>query len=199
MSFDVTPYIQAKSDQLNADDLVGGPITVQIESVGKGSADQPVKIEISGGHRPWKPCKTTLRVLVAAWGKDAAQWVGRWVTLYCDPSVKWGGREVGGIRIQALSHIPRALNLSLAVTRGKKAPQRVAVIDPSAIPANQSLDEILQDAGLTRDDLDQWLQSKGKPPTTEATNQQLESLTKWLRSDTSRLGQIANTKQEGEE
>ena len=60
--------ITAKSDQLNADDLVGGPITVKIEGVTvREDTEQPVTIRLSGGFRPWKPCKTERRVLVHAW------------------------------------------------------------------------------------------------------------------------------------
>ena len=117
---DVSEFIKAKSDQLNADDLIGGPITVRIEGVSKGNADQPVVIKISGGHQPWKPCKTTLRVLVAAMGADTTKWVGTWAQLFRDEHVKWAGVEVGGIRIKALSSIDQRTTLSLTETRGRK-------------------------------------------------------------------------------
>ncbi|NKW66186.1 hypothetical protein GS937_19615, partial [Rhodococcus hoagii] len=44
---DLTESIAPKSDQLNAEDLLSGPRTVQIESVTKGSAEQPVNINSS--------------------------------------------------------------------------------------------------------------------------------------------------------
>lgn len=121
----VADFIKAKSDQLNADDLVGGPITVKIEAVKKGTADQPVFVKISGGHQPWKPCKTSLRVLAAIMGTDTTKWVGHWVELYRDPHVKWAGVEVGGIRIKALSAIDEPTMLQLTETRGKKAPHSI--------------------------------------------------------------------------
>ena len=62
------------------------------------------------------------RALVAAWGADSAQYVGRSLTLYCDPSVKWGGMAVGGIRISHMSHIPEAITMALTVTKGSKKP-----------------------------------------------------------------------------
>lgn len=122
----VESFIKAKSDQLNADDLVGGPITVKIEGVSQGSADQPVIIKISGGHQPYKPCKTSLRVLAAVMGTDAQKWVGHWMRLYRDPHVKWAGVEVGGIRIEALSAIDEPVMLQLTETRGRKSPHRIA-------------------------------------------------------------------------
>jgi len=117
---DISDTIVAKSDQLNADDILAGPITVTVTAVKRTNDDQPVAVHISGGYQPWKPCKTMRRALVAAWGKDPTKWAGRSVTLKRDASVKWAGEEVGGIRIHALSHIEKRMELSLAETRGKK-------------------------------------------------------------------------------
>ncbi len=130
-TIDVSSTILAKSDQLNADDLIGGrELTVQIANVSKVTGDQPIVIAITGGHQPWKPCKTMRRVLAAAWGTDAAQWIGRWVTLYRDDSVKWSGEAVGGIRIRAMSHIPKRVTLSLAATKGKKVTHTIDILKP---------------------------------------------------------------------
>ena len=129
-AIDVSRTIVAKSDQLNADDLMSGPVTVQVTDVRLTNEDQPIAIHISGGHQPWKPCKTMRRLLVAAWGSDGAAWKGRWLTLFRDPAVKFGGDQVGGIRVSHMSDIPKPLLVSLAVTKGKKAPHRVEVLPP---------------------------------------------------------------------
>ena len=71
--------------------------------------------------RPFKPSKTVRRILVAAWGADTATYVGRRMTLFRDASVKFGGMDVGGIRISHLSHIDKAVKVALTVTRGKRA------------------------------------------------------------------------------
>jgi hypothetical protein len=138
---DVSSTIVAKSDQLNADDLIGGrELVVQVTGVAKVAGEQPVVVHITGGHQPWKPCKTMRRVLVEAWGADASRWVGRWLTLYRDPGVKWSDKPVGGIRIRAMSDIPRRVTLSLAETRGKKVQHIIEIMrPPSAVP--QSLEE----------------------------------------------------------
>ena len=109
---DMSQVIIPKSDQINADDFVAGPITFQIEGVEiRAGTEQPVSIHLAGEPRAWKPCKSMSRVLVAAWGPDANVYRGRSVTLYRDPTVKWGGMEIGGIRISHMSHIAPALLL----------------------------------------------------------------------------------------
>lgn len=192
---DVTKYIQAKSDQLNADDLLGGPITVRIDGASQGNAEQPVQLQISGGHCPWRPCKTSLRMLVAAWGKDASQWVGRWVRLYRDPAVRFGGQDVGGIRISALSDIERPMTLSLAVSRGKKAAHKVDVIRADEQKQNgaptANLDALLEEHGLTRDDVDRWRAANDKGPLSDLTPEQVAKLAGWLAADSKRLEEIS--------
>lgn len=123
---DLSTTIEPKSDQTNADDLVGGPRTIKITRVSKGSADQPITINFEGDNgRPYKPCKSMRRLLVKLWGKDGDQYVGRSLTLFCDPTVTFGGDAVGGIRISHLSHIEQDETLMLTVTRGKKKPYQV--------------------------------------------------------------------------
>jgi hypothetical protein len=123
--------IAPKSDQLNADDLLCGPITVTIRGVKRGSSDeQPVDIDIGDKHQPYKPCKSMRRVLISLWGDDPAKWIGRVLTLKNDPSVVYGGVKVGGIRIAAMSDIEHAsVDVMLTIRRGMKAPYRVTRID----------------------------------------------------------------------
>lgn len=119
---DLTPTIIPKSDQVNADDLIAGPATVTIVEVTKGTTDQPVNIVTQefGPKRPYKPAKSMRRLMVSAWGPDTSTYPGRQLTIYRDPHVKFGGEEVGGIRISAMSHLAEPLTVSLTVTRGKR-------------------------------------------------------------------------------
>lgn len=123
---DISETIVPKSDQINAEDLLSGPRTFTVEKVTKGSAEQPVDIHlVEFPGRPFRPSKTVRRILVNAWGPEASAYVGRRMTLYRDPAVKFGGMDVGGIRVSHLSHIDKALTVALAVTRGKRAPYTV--------------------------------------------------------------------------
>lgn len=122
---DISDTLTAKSDQLNADDLVG-PITVKVLAVSKANTDQPITIKYEGDNgRPFKPCKTVRRILAKAWGRDASQWAGRLMTLYNDADVKWAGKPVGGIRVSHLSHIDGELEMNLSATRGAKQIHRI--------------------------------------------------------------------------
>lgn len=123
-----------KSDQLNADDLLCGPITVMVESVKRGgSKEQPVEVAISGGHKPYFPCKSMRRVLIMAWGERGSGWVGRSMTLYRDPDVKWGGVCVGGIRISHLSDID-SQSFMLTVSKSKREGYAVKRLELTAYP-----------------------------------------------------------------
>lgn len=120
---DISGTTEPKSDQQNYDDYLTGPKTVTVESVRKGSAEQPVELHlVEFPGRPYKPAKSMRRVLIACWGQDASAYVGRQLTLYGDPSVRFGGQTVGGIRIKALSHITEPTSIQLTVTRGKREP-----------------------------------------------------------------------------
>ena len=134
---DMGQAIIPKSDQLNADDLLTGPKTIKITGVTvRGGQEQPVAISYEGDDgKPYKACKSMCRVLVSAWGADSVQYVGRSLTLYCDPKVKWGGMEVGGLRISHMSHIDSALTMALTVTRANKKPFTVKPITKSNSPA----------------------------------------------------------------
>lgn len=110
-----------KSDQLNSEQLLSGPMTITVTSVNRGSDDQPVAIHYEGeAGRPFKPCKSMRKVLIFAWGDDGGEWIGKSMTLYNDPTVKFGGVKVGGLRISHLSHIDRDIALMLTATKGKK-------------------------------------------------------------------------------
>lgn len=119
LSFSIVP----KSDQLNADQLVSGPLDITVTDVRVSTAaDQPVIVHFEGdGGRPYKPCKTMRKVLILAWGADGRAWRGKSMTLYHEPGVLFGGQAVGGIRISHLSDIPQDIRVSLAATKGKKA------------------------------------------------------------------------------
>jgi hypothetical protein len=138
---DLTQSIVPKSDQLNSDDLVTGPVTVTITEVRAGNAEQPVEVHLAEfPGRPYKPSKSMRRIMVQAWGAEASAYTGRRLTLFRNPEIKFGGATVGGIEISHLSHIPKRLSVSLMVTRGKRKPFTVEPL-PDAAPTRDFLAE----------------------------------------------------------
>lgn len=126
MSDDMSAVIVPKSDQLNADSLMAGPMTITITSVAISvGQEQPVSMSFGDPDKVYRPCKSMARVLVAAWGPDAKNYTGRSMTLYRDPTVKWGGMDVGGIRISHLSDIPKEMTMALTATRATRKPYTV--------------------------------------------------------------------------
>ena len=129
---DLRATIVPKSDQLNSEQLLGGPIDIVVTDVRLGSTEeQPISVHYEGeGGRPFKPCKTMRKVLIFGWGPDGREWIGRSMRLYCDPQVKFGGAEVGGIRISHMSHIQGTMKVSLTATKGKKTLHTIERMEP---------------------------------------------------------------------
>jgi hypothetical protein len=183
---DLTESIAPNSAQLNAEDLLAGSRVVTITEVRKGpSAEQPVAVVLAefGDDRPYLPCKSMRRVMVVGWGADASKYTGRRMTIYNDPSVKWGGFATGGIRIQAMSHITKPMTLALTVTRGKRAPFTVQPL-PDAPAAEPDIDYQAEAAAAT--DITGWRtvwqQAKAAGHLNEALKAQLTPIGEALRA-----------------
>jgi hypothetical protein len=136
---DMASTIIPKSDQLNADDLIAGPITVKITKVTIASGEQPISIHFEGDNgKPYKACKSMCRVMVTTWGADSKKYVGRSMTLYRDPTVKWAGMEVGGIRISHMSDIDNNITMALTATKGSRKPYTVKPLTATTTAASSS-------------------------------------------------------------
>lgn len=127
---DLRATVIPRSDQLNFEDVQTQSITAVIKCVRAGNAEQPVFIDLDGYEgRPYKPSKSMRRVLIGGWGADGHSWVGRSLTLIGDPSVKFGGVAVGGIKILAMSDIDSDFSMMLSVSRGKRSEHRVRKLE----------------------------------------------------------------------
>jgi len=132
--------IVPKSDQLNADSLIGGPRTIKITKIGVATGEQPVVLNYEGDEgRPYKPCKSMRRVLVHIWGSDGNAYVGRSLTLYCDVKVTFGGAAVGGIRISHMSDIKEAITMSLTASKAIRKPFTVKPLEVAAEASEELL------------------------------------------------------------
>lgn len=166
--------IEPKSDQLNAEDLMGVTRTITVTGVKAGTPDQPITINYEGDNgRPYKPCKSMRRVLIYLWGDDGRKWSGQSMTLYCDPEVKFGGVKVGGIRISHMTGIDKPVDVALTVTRGKRAPYNIQPLKmqqqaPAMYPAEkfekgkEAMRKAVQEDGKTPDQVIARCQKTGQ-------------------------------------
>lgn len=152
---DMSASIAPKSDQLDAIELVAGPRTFTIEKVTKNNAEQPWNFHLVEFPRPWRPGKSMLRVMAAAWGLDGTKYAGQRVTLFCDSTVQFGNDTVGGTRISHMSGIDKPLKVPLLVKRGKSAMFTVQPLAaPTPPPTDTSGRNWLAELELAGDDID---------------------------------------------
>jgi hypothetical protein len=161
---DMIKMVTPKSDQLNADDLIGGPKTIRITAVKESvprSKEQPVSVFFDGDEgKPWKPCKTMSRVMIAMWGDKGAGYIGKRLTLYRDSKVKIHGIEVGGVRVSH-AEIPSDMTVVVTVSRGVRA--AITIKKLAAEETKRTLAEVsavLTDAGMTPDERKAWLEER---------------------------------------
>jgi hypothetical protein len=149
---DLTAAITPKSDQINAEDLLAGPRTFTIAEVREGSVEQPVNVHlVESPGKPFRPSKTVLRIFVTAWGSDSSTFAGQRITLYRDPTVRFGGQDVGGIRVSHMSGITKPLKLALTVSKGKRSQYVVDPLPDAPAPTQKkakvyTLDELIEKA-----------------------------------------------------
>lgn len=123
---DMSTTIIAKSDQINAADLIGTSRTVTVKEVRiKAGEDQPVAIMIEGDKKAFRPCLGVRRLLVRVWGPDANKYIGQSLTLYCDPTVTWAGKQEGGIRVSHMTGLDEKIVEFMRTSREKTKPYEI--------------------------------------------------------------------------
>lgn len=182
-------FCEAKSDQLNNVDLIGNNRIITITKVKfTNSESQGCVISYEGDNgRPWKPCKTTARIMKEKWGGDYQKWVGRSVELFRDPDVVYAGKKEGGIRIFGLSDIPSDFETVIRLSRNNVKTIKVKKL------ANNTADAALKASGdeaskLGVEPYTAWLAT--------LTPEQKASI-KHLHSDWTKIAKSVVTKEEG--
>lgn len=95
------------SDVIRYVDLNGQDYTVQIKSVKKGKvtgksgkSTGKAMIYFEGREKPLGCGAETLEQIGRLYGSDTRTWPGKWITIWPDPDVKYGGEKVGGVRVR---------------------------------------------------------------------------------------------------
>lgn len=108
--------------------------TLSLERVGRDGDDEQRWImwfnELKKGLRL---NVTTLRIFEAAYGDDSDRWIGRRVQLYWDPTVQFGGKLVGGVRVRLSKAVTGGVAAALAPPAGARFDSMTGA--PLAAPA----------------------------------------------------------------
>jgi len=110
---DLSKFIESKSDQINAEDLIGTEKTIKIRDIIiKENSEQPVEVYYEGEkEKCWRPPKVCRRIMGRFWGYESEDYIGRLVKIYRDEDPVHAGQKIGGIRINGLSDITQDIEM----------------------------------------------------------------------------------------
>lgn len=178
---DISQYTYSKGTQTNADDLVAAPRTVVVTDVVlTGDEKQPLAVRYEGDEgKPFLPCLTMRKMIAAIWGAESDAWIGQSLTLFRDPSIKFGPDTPGGVRISHMSGIDKTISVQLLEKRGKRRTytivplvvEKPAVKQPEPAPTEDAppidkealFSDARENAALGKDGMRKWYVTKSKP------------------------------------
>jgi hypothetical protein len=139
----IREFVKIKSDRLNYEDFIMGPQDFTIARLGRKTDQGNVRLLMffAGCEETpyWVP-KGMVKCLSNpdGWGEDPfSEWIGRRVRLFGEPTVVYAGKELGGIRISAISDINRAYSTKITERRGVRIDYVISplfdVIYPAAL------------------------------------------------------------------
>lgn len=147
---DVTKYTYSQGVQTNADDLVAAPRTVVVTAVTEtGDAKQPLAVRYEGDEgKPFIPCLTMRKLIAALWGGESDNWIGKSMTLFRDPSIKFGPDTPGGVRISHMSGIDKTVSVQLLEKRGKRRQYTIVPLEVKSAPSKPTIDRAALKAAM---------------------------------------------------
>lgn len=117
----------------------GPGLEVLIESAGVEEIEDPKTkamrrklVVYLAGLRPFVPSRTAAGCLGHLLGERLSQWRGRRVNLYCDPTVRVGGKVTGGIRVWGSPELAQEVEIS--VDLGARKPPARCRLRPTGGP-----------------------------------------------------------------
>ena len=95
------------SDVIRFVDLGGKDHTVKIVKVAKGKVtgtggktNGKAMLYFEGKEKPYGAGTAVLSVIASLYSEDTRQWVGKWITIFPDPTVKNPSGGFGGVRVR---------------------------------------------------------------------------------------------------
>jgi hypothetical protein len=122
----IREFVTIKSDRLNYENFIMGAKEFTISKLAKKTDQGKARLLIYfEGHEatPYWPSLGMIKCLSSpeGWG-DApfADWIGRRMTLFGEPTVVYAGKEIGGIQISHISHIKGEYSTKITLRRGMR-------------------------------------------------------------------------------
>lgn len=95
------------SDVIRYVDVMEQEFTLEISDVKKGKvtgkngkSTGKAMISFVGAEKPLAAGTEILTVIAQMYGDAPKKWIGKKITIYGDPNVKFGGEKVGGVRVR---------------------------------------------------------------------------------------------------
>jgi len=102
--------------------LITGTETATFDKDGGKERKLVLVGEVDGEAKKLSLGKTNLRSLIEGFGDDDDNWKGKYVVIYYDPSIMFGGKAVGGTRIK----VPGVLTQAEKAAAAREAADKVA-------------------------------------------------------------------------
>jgi hypothetical protein len=135
---DLSDTIEAKSDRINAADLMGADKVIVISEVIRYSENGTNKFYLNYvGHngRAYKPSLGMRRIIMTLWGKDGTQYIGRSIKIFRDPTVIYAGKAAGGVVISAMTDIQSRATVVIPISKTKSVTYVIDKLEPTDKPA----------------------------------------------------------------
>lgn len=88
------------------DGLTARIVNVEEQELKTGSTTESKTVCMLWQQKPFVVNQANWDTIADLYGDDDASWTGHYVTLYLDPSVNFGGKRVGGIRVKTEKPAP---------------------------------------------------------------------------------------------
>jgi len=123
--------------------------------------------------------RTMSECMDAMFGEDVRGWVGKGVTLYCDSTIRFGAKTVGGVRIEGSPDIAAPVKVRVKLPKRRAEEFTMQKTKPSPFGA---LLRALGDEGLSREDFDRWATGNSRPPVSAMSLEQMTKAAEWIRA-----------------
>ena len=129
------------SKYISAADLQGRDINVTISQVimeDLGDENKPV-VYFAGGQKGWVLNRINWESVAFLHGPETDSWAGKTITLYNDPTIMFGNKRTGGIRVRPQTQAAAIQSVTTSAARSLRRPSPApAPTRPGACQMTQS-------------------------------------------------------------